>query len=260
MVVPVFNAFDLLDEVLTRADTHADLPLRMILIEDCSTDPRVRPFLTAWATAPERRAAVQVILNDANLGFIGSINRGLAAAREGSADPVVLLNSDALLPPGWTRRLLAPLAEADVASVTPLSNDAEIFNIPVICRPGPLAPGVPTGWMPRRVSCTRRPARIEAPTGVGFCMALSPAFLARVPELDAAFGRGYGEETDWCQKTRALGGRHLGVANLFVEHRAEHPSDPRPSGSSCNATGPRSRAAIPPMTARFRPSSAMIRW
>ena len=27
------------------------------------------------------------------------------------------------------------------------------------------------------------------------------------------------EEVDWCQKTRALGGRHLGLPGLFVEHR-----------------------------------------
>ena len=43
--------------------------------------------------------------------------------------------------------------------------------------------------------------------------------LARVPRLDTAFGRGYGEEVDWCRRIRALGGRHLGLGNLFVEHR-----------------------------------------
>lgn len=50
-------------------------------------------------------------------------------------------------------------------------------------------------------------------------MALSPRFLAQVPAFDPAFGRGYGEETDWCQRTAALGGKHLGTPHLFVEHR-----------------------------------------
>jgi glycosyltransferase involved in cell wall biosynthesis len=59
----------------------------------------------------------------------------------------------------------------------------------------------------------------DAPTGVGFCMALNKAFLDLVPQLDTIFGRGYGEEVDWCQKTRALGGRHLVQPRLFVEHR-----------------------------------------
>ena len=40
-----------------------------------------------------------------------------------------------------------------------------------------------------------------------------------MPEFDTTFGRGYGEEVDWCQKVRALGGRHLGLPGLFVEHR-----------------------------------------
>ena len=50
-------------------------------------------------------------------------------------------------------------------------------------------------------------------------MAMSIDYLRQIPQLDIAFGRGYGEEVDWCQKARALGGRHLGLANLFVEHR-----------------------------------------
>lgn len=219
VVMPVFNAFDTLPEALDRAEAHADLALRLILVEDCSTDPRIRPFLAGWVHAPERRADIRLILNDRNLGFIGAVNRGFAAARDWPADPVILLNSDALLPPRWPRRLLAPLAAADVASVTPMSNDAEIFNVPVICRPGPLAPGLADRLDAAACHLNPQASEIEAPTGVGFCMALSPGFLARVPEFDTAFGRGYGEETDWCQKTRAFGGRHLGISNLFVEHR-----------------------------------------
>ena len=219
LVIPVYEAFELLPEVLDRAETHADLPLRLILVEDRSPDPRVRPFLSDWAGAPGRRFPVRLILNDANLGFIASVNRGLAEARRWPDDPVVLLNSDALLPAGWTRRLLAPLADPTVASATPMSNDAEIFNVPVICRRGDLAPGEADRLDRAARGLNPAAGLAEAPTGVGFCMAMAPAFLARVPDLDTAFGRGYGEETDWCQKTRASGGRHVGVANLFVEHR-----------------------------------------
>ena len=37
--------------------------------------------------------------------------------------------------------------------------------------------------------------------------------------LDVSFGRGYGEEVDWCQRIRAAGGQHYCAVNLFVEHR-----------------------------------------
>ena len=217
VVLPVFNALDLLRLCLDRLESGTDLPWRLVAVEDASTDPAVRPFLQAWAEArPDR---VTLLLNDANLGFVGSANRGLAAALP-LGRPVVLLNSDALLPPAWASRLLAPLlADPSVATVTPLSNDAEIATAPVACAPHPLPPGAAD----RADAFARRldplAATAEAPTGVGFCMALSPAFLRRLPGFDPAFGRGYGEEVDWCQKARALGGRHLATAALFVEHR-----------------------------------------
>ena len=222
ILLPVYQAFELLPEVLDRIARHTDLPWRLLLIEDASPDPQIRPFLRAWATG---RANVVLLENDTNLGFIGTVNRGFAAwtAMDAAAraDPVVLLNSDAFLPAGWAGRLLAPIwANPAVASVTPMSNDAELMSVPVICARSDLGAGagdaidaVARGLGPGLADLP------EAPTGVGFCMALNPVFLAQVPQFDPAFGRGYGEEVDWCQKIRALGGRHICQPQLFVEHR-----------------------------------------
>ncbi|GIT91422.1 hypothetical protein JANAI62_18790 [Jannaschia pagri] len=229
IVLPVYNGFDLLDECLTRVIRHTDLPWHLILIEDGSSDDRVRPFLRDWTAAADGLETGHVTLLEPpeNLGFIGAVNLGFEAAGidEGQAPdhPTVLLNSDALVPDGWASRLVAPLVgpEADpaVASVTAMSNDAEITTAPSICMARDLMPGDADAI--DRVARTLDPvfSQAEMPTGVGFCMALSPRFLARLPRLDAAFGRGYGEEVDWCQKARALGGRHIGLGNLFVEHR-----------------------------------------
>jgi len=216
-ILPVYNAFDLLPEVLERVRAHTDLPCHLVIIEDGSSDERVRPFLRDWAR--DAGDQVQLIENARNLGFIGSVNRGIDVALD-RGGPVVLLNSDALVPMGWASRLLAPiLADPSVASTTPMSNDAEIFSVPVICTRSDLAPGQADALdaIARRFSPGAGDA--AAPTGVGFCMGVSGAWLAKITTLDTVFGRGYGEEVDWCQKTRALGARHLGVANLFVEHR-----------------------------------------
>jgi len=217
IILPVYNAFHLLPEVLDRVDRHTTLPWHLLLIEDGSTDDAVRPFLQGWAGV--RTDRVTLIENPANLGFIGSVNRGLEQALA-FGDPVVLLNSDAFVPAGWAERLIRPMLEHEnVASVTPMSNDAEIFSVPAICTRTVLEPG--QGDAIDAVAQTFHPEATLSvvPTGVGFCMAMSPAFLRRVPRLDTAFGRGYGEEVDWCQKVRALGGRHLGLPGLFVEHR-----------------------------------------
>lgn len=227
LVLPVYNAFDLLAPVLARVEDNTDLPWRLIMIEDGSSDDRVRPFLRNWVAQRQNSCEVVLIENPENQGFIRSVNTGLAQATTQSAPkhgvgegPVILLNSDAFVPAGWASRLIRPLLiENEVASTTPMSNDAEIFSAPAICTRITL-----DATQGDRIDAVARRFDPDAllaptPTGVGFCMAMSRRWLARVPALDTVFGRGYGEEVDWCQKVARMGGRHLAVPNLFVEHR-----------------------------------------
>ena len=216
IILPVHNAFDLVQACLARVEAHTDTEWSLIVVDDASTDPDLRPWLTRWAS--ERQDRVTLLALDRNLGFIGAVNEGLSQAeRQGGGGPIVLLNSDAMVPAGWASRLSAPLAEAGVASVTPMSNAAEILTIPCIGPGTALLPG--EGDALDRVAQTFVPLALpEAPTGVGFCMAMSRDWLARIPRLDTAFGRGYGEEVDWCQKIAALGGRHLCQPHVVVEH------------------------------------------
>ena len=217
IILPVHNAFELLEEALRRVAAHTDVDWHLILIDDASSDPRVRPFLRAWSdTMGDRVSLVEL---DRNLGFVGAVNRGFELA-EGHAGHVVLLNSDAMVPEGWASRLIAPFdRDKTIASVTPMSNNAEIFSAPMICR----SMQIPAGMVDRIDAVAQRlswPDPLpQAPTGVGFCMAMSARWFARFPRFDTAFGRGYGEEVDWCQKTRAAGAVHVGLPTVFVEHR-----------------------------------------
>ena len=221
IVLPVYNAMDLLPEALERLLRHTDVPWRLILIDDASPDPAVRPFLQNWVQSqgsafPDR---ITLLEHAENQGFIKSVNAGLKLAL-GHGDHVVLLNSDAFVPKNWASRLMRPfLAHDRVASVTPMSNDAEIFSVPVICKRMSLLPGAADAIDAIAAEIHPDAGLADAPTGVGFCMAMSIDYLRKLPTLDTVFGRGYGEEVDWCQRARALGGRHLGLANLFVEHR-----------------------------------------
>ncbi|MBY6151537.1 glycosyltransferase family 2 protein, partial [Roseovarius atlanticus] len=216
LVMPVHNAFGLLREALERVERHTDMAWRLVLVEDASTEPGLRAWAQDWAATAHRRDKVHLLCNETNLGFVRSVNRGFEKARRWPEDPVVLLNSDALVPKGWATRLLAPLANPAAATVTPLSNDAEIFTVPVMCRRHVLRPGMADALDAAAASLGQ--VAVAAPTGVGFCMALAPRFLADLPDFDTVFGRGYGEETDWCQKARARGGRHVCATDLFVEH------------------------------------------
>jgi hypothetical protein len=61
---------------------------------------------------------------------------------------------------------------------------------------------------------------VELPTGVGFCMAIKRACLKQVGPFDVArFGKGYGEENDFCLRASDAGWRNIAATDLFVWHR-----------------------------------------
>jgi GT2 family glycosyltransferase len=56
------------------------------------------------------------------------------------------------------------------------------------------------------------------PTAHGFCLALRRTVLDQIGGFDPAYGRGYQEENDWCQRARGAGFL-VGRANrAFVYH------------------------------------------
>lgn len=213
IIVPVYNAFHEVKRCLECLERHTDALHQIILIDDASTDPRVRPVLERFA---HHRRNVRLIVNSENKGFVESVNAALAQAR----GHVVLLNSDAFVGPRWLDRLMAPmLTNPGVASVTPLSNEAEILSLNV----------------PQGVDCTApipaadidaalerldwHAASCEVPTGIGFCMLMNREWLDRAPLFDTTFGKGYGEEVDWCLTVTRMGAIHIGHGGLFVEHK-----------------------------------------
>lgn len=218
IVVPVFNAFSDLDRLLARFPEAAGCAHHLVLVDDGSDDARVAERLAQHSA--EHPDNCTLISFPENRGFVAAANAGIAAARNRKLGHIILLNSDALPPDGWVPRLLAPIErDNSVASVTPMSNAAEILSVP---RSG--AQDLPSLAAVQKVdrvaeSLSARFASAEVPTGVGFCMALNRRFVDRLDPFDPAFGRGYGEEVDWCQRARLIGGRHFGIASLFVGHR-----------------------------------------
>ncbi len=211
VVVPVYNGLPVLNECLSALFHNTPETVRIIVCNDASSDPSVAPLLQRHSKA---RPNVKLLRNKTNLGFVKTVNLCL----EHTSGNVVLLNSDCVVPPNWLERLLAPMADPQVASVTPMTNNGELCSIPVIsamaARFGEHLNGVDeiaSGFCPNA-------AVVQAPTGVGFCMAMSRTWLDRVPTLDQAFGQGYGEEVDWCRKVEALGARNLAIGNLVVDH------------------------------------------
>lgn len=218
IVMPVYDGLHLLDQAIGRVRDHTDIPWHLIVIDDASPNPAVLHCLNRWQKLLTEDQ-MTLIANPVNVGFVGAANMGIGIALKRGFH-TVLLNSDALVPAGWASRLLAPLLNGrKIASVTPFSNDAEISNVPIPGRPIALLPGEGDALDHCANNHSHTGSIAEAPTGVGFCMALNIEALRQIPAFDAIFGRGYGEEVDWCQKAAALGWRNIITAGLFVEHQ-----------------------------------------
>lgn len=212
IVIPVYRGETetraCIDSVL--ASVSAQTPV--VLINDASPEPGVTRLLRSYAAD----GRVILIENEANLGFPGAVNRGMAAVDDYD---VVLLNADTIVFPGWLERLLAH-ADADpcIATVTPLSNAGSIASYP-----GGAGTPCDRDTAHRRDRLAARVnagERIDAPTGVGFCMFVRRACLKQVGPFDETlFGRGYGEENDLSMRASAHGWRHVIAADVYVLHR-----------------------------------------
>lgn len=216
IVMPVYGNLEMTQGALKRVVEFTDVPWRLILVDDASPLPQVRPSLRAFAK--DHPNQVTLIGLDENQGFVGAANTGLKCALQWK-DPVVLLNTDAFVPKDWASRLLAPIWRDDtVASVTPMSNDAELGCVPMISLPQPISAEQADKIDHHAREIGGEQGLITAPAGVGFCMAMARPFLDLFSQFDTAFAPGYGEEVDWCQKVAKRGGKNVYVPNLFVAH------------------------------------------
>ena len=214
VVMPIYRGVDItracIESVLAHRDAARDA---VLLINDASPEPEMAAMLAGFASA----ANLTILDNPANLGFIKSVNRGFNHCVAGD---VLLLNSDTVVFPGAFAELHAVAhAAADIATVTALSNNATIFNYPVPEVPMELL--ADAGWdeIAAAALAANRGIALEVPTGHGFCMLIRRDALDRVGRFNEAFGRGYGEENEFCQRAADLGFRHVAAGGVLVEHR-----------------------------------------
>ena len=210
IIVPVHNALTETRHCLDALARTLSANVPVLVIDDASTEVGVDALLGAL---PEGWVVVR---NETNLGFVGTVNLGMALAGQ---DDVVLLNSDTGLTSGWLAAIEECAAsDVAIASITPLTNNGEIASIPQFCQANPW-PEDADRWA-RACRDSGKALYPEVPTAVGFCMFLRRACLDQIGAFDEqAFGRGYGEENDWCMRAIAAGWRHVVCDHAYVAHQ-----------------------------------------
>jgi len=215
VIVPVYNGYEHLERLFASLERHTTAPYRLIVVEDASSDERVRPYLKERLKAFPDAILIE---HDRNHGFVKSVNEAVAMG-EGH---FVILNSDTEVPPFWLERLMRPIFDDEsVASTTPFTNAGTIASFPKFLEDNEIFEGMDVAELDE-VFREIDPRRFytEIPTGVGFCMGVNRKAVRELGFFDEElFEKGYGEENDWCQRAIAAGYRNLLVPNLFVYHK-----------------------------------------
>ena len=217
IVVPVYNGYDDLVRCVESLKKHTDLKLhRVVLIDDCSPDERIRPFLSGVCGEDDTHGFV-CVFNEENAGFSANVNTGLAW----SDRDTILLNSDTVVTKGWVEKLIrCAYASERTATVTPLSNAATLASVPVFLKDQDIPEGYTVdsyAQLVEEVSLRRYP---RVTVGVGFCMYVKQSAYEQVGPFDAkTFGRGYGEENDFCCRCTMAGFVHVLCDDTFIYHR-----------------------------------------
>lgn len=190
IVVPVHNQLEYTRRCLESVFRHADLPFRLVVVDNASRDGTAG-FLAGLAGGPPptpRLEAVEVITNRENAGVARSWNRGLRAAAPGR--PVVFLNNDVVVTPGWLGAVLSFLAERPEAGIAgPHVTDGEL----------------PAGYEEWAAAHAAAHRDLTEDGFHGCCFALSPEVIARVGEFDERFEIGGWEDVDYCHRARLAG-------------------------------------------------------
>jgi GT2 family glycosyltransferase/glycosyltransferase involved in cell wall biosynthesis len=215
IIVPVFNGMDFLPVLFDSLYKNTDEPFRVIIIDDKSTDISVRPFLENLAA---KYRNILLLFNEENKGFVKTIN----IASTHVQNHFVILNTDVEVPEGWLQRLMKPIIDdKNIASTTPFTNAGTIFSFPQINVDNNIFAGLDVNKVDSVFKLIDADLlSIDVPTGVGFCMGMNLDVWKKIGNFDEnAFGRGYGEENDWCLRANSAGYRNVMVPNLFVYHK-----------------------------------------
>lgn len=211
IIIPVYNGYQYLEKLFASIKL-TDMKYRLILINDKSPDERVGEYLNTFSKENDN---VILLNNDENLGFVQTVNRGFSV----SENHIALVNTDVELPNQWLERLMLPIFEnKEIASTTPYTTCGTICSFPKFGVDNYLFLDLNVGQIDDEFKKVQ-PRYIEMPTGVGFCMGMNRDVLQEIGNFDAkTFGKGYGEENDWCQRAIEKGYKNVHVENLFVFH------------------------------------------
>ena len=215
IVVPVYGDWPSLAQCVDALKKYVDTSRHQVMfVNDCGPEVELleKKLQKAITGTP-----FLYFRNKRNLGFVGTCNRAVTELDKTGND-ILLLNSDAKVTKGFLDELLAVLyASNHHGAVTPRSNNATIATVPL---PSAIQKGIEpeTSFKLFQKLKTKLPRYTVVPTAHGFCMLIRRPLITKYGLFDEIFGRGYGEEVDFCLRIKQHGYLSVLANHAFVFH------------------------------------------
>ena len=158
-----------------------------------------------------------VLENEQNMGFVKTVNKGMKY----SQNDVILLNSDTEVTKNWIEKIQkCAYSNQYIATVTPLTNNGTICSVPNFGIDNELPSGMTLEEYAKMIEETSKNRYPELTTGNGFCMYIKRDVINELGLFDdKTFGKGYGEENDFCYRALDHGYTNVLCDNTFVYHK-----------------------------------------
>lgn len=239
------NMFDISKELL---QFHVNL----VLINDSPGNTILQQVLADTKDTLTAFFPCEIVLNNTNLGFLQSVNKGLKLADEREAHALILNSDTVIFPHAITNMYEAMMADPMTGFVSPRSNNATICSLPVLeVQPPAVTPE--QGF--ELHSCLSRflPQRQYVPTAVGFCLLIRHIVLREFGYFDPVYGKGYNEENDLIARAGRCGFRAVLANHAFVYHEGSASFDEKTKSDA-----ERNNSAV--LSARYPEYLQSLKW
>jgi FkbM family methyltransferase len=219
IIVCVHNALEDTKRCLEAVVCCSTAPYSLILVDDGSTQ-EASEYLCDFASSH----GASLIKNEVAKGYTFAANQGM---RQSKADYVVLLNSDTIVSSDWLDRMVACIeSDRRIGIVGPLSNSASWQSIPEIVNHkgddwamNSLPQGMDLSDMGLLVAKYSGCLYPRIPFLNGFCLMIKRQLIDEVGYFDETnFGKGYGEENDYCLRSFKAGWQLAVADDVYIYH------------------------------------------
>ena len=222
IVVLVWNRLDVTTVCIKSILQNTKHPYELIIVDNGSTEP-----IGAWVE--QNLGGFEHVIyhrNDINQGFPQGCNDGMAHA---TGDHIVLLNNDTIVTPYWLCRQVAAFADPKIGIVGPVSRETSEFQnifdiVPFAKLPRSLRNKKPFSSMNELLqfsvlyTAMMLGEKQEERFMAGLCMVIRKEVWQKIGGMDACYGFGNCEDTDYCIRTKRLGYRVEVLRDIFIDH------------------------------------------